>query len=109
MDIVKRAGDSASSTASSLFANAKGVAEQTYEGWERTKESAKENVELPEWISRMFRGNEEAAGGGGVQVEDLPSKADLVLQLPLLVQLLDTPNLPRTMTDLEMRQRKMTR
>lgn len=64
----KNAKDVASDTASSLFGGAKGIAEQIGKGWENTKES----VELPEWMQKVLRlqedigtGGESGGGGGG--------------------------------------------
>ncbi|KAL9633341.1 MAG: hypothetical protein Q9164_004761, partial [Protoblastenia rupestris] len=57
----------ATGAASSMFGNAKGIAEQTKSGWERTKE----NVEVPTWLQQMFRREEggSSSGGGGPEPE----------------------------------------
>lgn len=49
-----------SSTAFSLYDGARGVAEQTWKGWENTKEQ----VEAPEWLKKVLRIHEDAGTGG---------------------------------------------
>ncbi|KAI9753175.1 MAG: Endoplasmic reticulum zinc transporter [Chaenotheca gracillima] len=61
MDALRRAGESASGTAASVFGNAKDVADQTKKGWERTAGSA----EVPEWMKKMFRLDEQSSQGDG--------------------------------------------
>jgi replication fork clamp-binding protein CrfC len=61
MDIFRRAGDTASGAASSLFEGFQGIAEQTKRGWERTKDE----TELPEWFQSILRLKEESESGGG--------------------------------------------
>ena len=67
MDVLKRAGDSASSTASGLFGSVKEIAGQTWTGLERTKEGVKENADLPEWVWKILSTKEAESGqrGGG--------------------------------------------
>lgn len=52
--------DTISSSAESLFGGAKGIADQTLQGWENTKE----NVELPEWLQKILRIHEDVGTGG---------------------------------------------
>lgn len=65
MDVFKRAGETATDTASTIFKGIQGVAEQTNEGWQKTKE----DIELPEWVQKILRLDEqsssEGSGGGG--------------------------------------------
>lgn len=70
IDSFKRFGDSASDAASGIFLELQQIAEQTQRGWERTTEDA----ELPEWLQKILRLNEEdsgdssssgSSGGGG--------------------------------------------
>jgi GTP-binding protein EngB required for normal cell division len=65
IDVVKQAGETASGAAMSLFQGLQGVAEQTNRGWQKTKD----DMELPEWMQKIFRLNEDSnggsAGGGG--------------------------------------------
>ena len=61
MDVVRRAGETASGAAGSFFGGAKDVAEQTMSGWERTKQ----NIELPEWIQKLLRTDEASSSDSG--------------------------------------------
>ncbi|OJJ49821.1 hypothetical protein ASPZODRAFT_128352 [Penicilliopsis zonata CBS 506.65] len=63
IDFFKRTGDMAGEAASSLFGELQGIVEQTQQGWQNTTE----DVELPEWLQKIFRLNEESSrsGGGG--------------------------------------------
>ncbi|KAK2790587.1 dynamin-like GTPase mgm1 [Emmonsiellopsis sp. PD_33] len=72
MDVAKQAGDTATGVALSVFQTLKDVAEQTNQGWQRTKEE----VELPEWAQKILRLDQESdsqdggssggdGGGGG--------------------------------------------
>lgn len=56
----KNAKGIASDTASSLFGGAKDIAGQIGKGWENTKE----NAELPEWMQKILRLQEEMGTGG---------------------------------------------
>lgn len=60
MDAFKRAGETASGAASTLFQGVQGVAEQTNEGWQKTKE----DIELPEWVQKILRLDEQSGSGG---------------------------------------------
>ena len=53
--------DTIGSTASTLWGGALDIAEQTKRGWNNTKQQ----VELPDWMDRIFKGEGEAAGGNG--------------------------------------------
>ncbi len=61
MDVLGRGKEWASSTAEGLFGGAKGVAEQTRTGWERTKDS----IEWPDWMKDILEGKTGKEGGGG--------------------------------------------
>ncbi|PYI35811.1 hypothetical protein BP00DRAFT_421907 [Aspergillus indologenus CBS 114.80] len=67
IDIFKRAGETAGGAASSLFQEIQNMAEQTQRGWQKTTE----DVDLPEWLQKILRLNEDAqsdnggSGGGG--------------------------------------------
>ena len=65
MDIIRRGAGSATSTASSLFGSAKDIADQTWSGWEKTKDSAKGSIEMPDWLWKILRVEEGGAGGNG--------------------------------------------
>lgn len=52
--------DTVSSTAESLFSGAKGIADQTWQGWENTKEQ----VEVPDWLKQVLRIHEDIGTGG---------------------------------------------
>jgi replication fork clamp-binding protein CrfC len=54
------ATDTVSNTAGSLFSGAKGIADQTMQGWENTKEQ----VELPDWLKQVLRIHEDIGTGG---------------------------------------------
>ena len=75
LEQLRRAGDATSATASSLFAGARDAANQTWTGWERTKENAKENFEMPEWFDALFRGKEGSEGNGAGGEPPKQSKA----------------------------------
>ena len=60
VDIFRRAGDAASSSASSIFQGSRGIAEQISLGWEKTKDEA----QLPEWLQKILRVEEESRSGG---------------------------------------------
>ncbi|KAI9879858.1 MAG: dynamin-like GTPase mgm1 [Pleopsidium flavum] len=60
IDVFRRAGDTATGAAGSIFGGAKDIAEQTRKGWENTKD----NVELPVWLQKILRTNEESSSGG---------------------------------------------
>ena len=65
MDVIRRTGDSASSTASTMLTNAKDIASQTRDGWEKTKTNVKENMGLPDWLSRALYKNDGSHNGRG--------------------------------------------
>ena len=63
MDNIRKAGDMASGAAGTLFDGAKGIAEQTKMGWERTKD----NMSLPEWLQGLLprEGDQSESGSSG--------------------------------------------
>lgn len=61
MDILKRAGETAGGVASGFFDELQAVAEQTHRGWQRSTE----DVELPEWLQKILRLDEESQSGEG--------------------------------------------
>ena len=76
MDVLQQAGDTASSTASTIFGGAKDIAGQTWEGLERTKQSAKDSIELPEWLSQIMHFADKDSGGeGGPNPEGSPKQS----------------------------------
>lgn len=52
--------DSVTDTLSSLYGGARGVAEQTRQGWEITKDQ----VEVPDWLQKILRIHEDIGTGG---------------------------------------------
>ncbi|KAK5993161.1 Protein msp1 [Cladobotryum mycophilum] len=52
--------DTVTGIASTLYGGAKGVADQTLQGWENTKEK----LEVPEWLQRVLRIHEDIGTGG---------------------------------------------
>ncbi|KAI1391074.1 dynamin family protein [Hypoxylon trugodes] len=58
-DIISTTRDTVTGTASSLFDGAKGIADQTMQGWRNTKEQ----VELPEWMQKILKLQEEIGTG----------------------------------------------
>ena len=60
IDVFRRAGETASDTASGIFSEIQSIAEQTQRGWQRTTEDA----ELPEWLQKILRPDEEDSGSG---------------------------------------------
>ncbi|KAL9109862.1 MAG: hypothetical protein Q9227_005565 [Pyrenula ochraceoflavens] len=66
LDLFKRAGETAGTTAGSFYEAGKGVAEQIGRGWQRTKEES----EYPEWVKKVLRhdeSHESGSSGGGPQ------------------------------------------
>ncbi|PGH11275.1 hypothetical protein AJ80_07174 [Polytolypa hystricis UAMH7299] len=66
IDIVKRAGETAGGVATGVFQSLHDIAEQTQHGWEKTKD----DIELPEWMQKIFRleegsGSENGGSAGG--------------------------------------------
>lgn len=59
MDVLRKGGEMAGSTAGGIFEGAKGVLGQTQTGWERTKDTLK----LPDWVTGIFDSEEKAGGG----------------------------------------------
>lgn len=66
MDTLRRTGELAGGAADSIFDGAKGIAEQTKMGWEKTRE----NVTLPVWLQRVWNGGRESANDGGPSGND---------------------------------------
>ncbi|KAF3771214.1 hypothetical protein M406DRAFT_272612 [Cryphonectria parasitica EP155] len=60
-EMYKNAKGIASDTASTVFGGAKDIAGQIGRGWENTKDS----VEMPEWMQKILRLQEEMGTGGG--------------------------------------------
>lgn len=61
LDLFKRAGDSASTTAGGFLEGLSNVAEQTSKGWQKTKD----DIQLPEWLRNILKSEEVPAGGEG--------------------------------------------
>ncbi|MDI1487855.1 MAG: mitochondrial dynamin GTPase Msp1 [Ramalina farinacea] len=63
VDLFRHAKDFTTGAAGSLFGNAKGIADQTRSGWERTKE----NLAVPTWMQEFLHrdGKGEESGGPG--------------------------------------------
>lgn len=64
MDVLGKSKDWATATAGGLFGGAKDVAEQTKNGWDRTKE----RIKLPEWMRQIYdvgEGSSSSSSGGG--------------------------------------------
>ncbi|KAM0813645.1 putative Protein msp1 [Seiridium cardinale] len=75
-DVIGTAKDTVSNTATSIFDGVKGIADQTMRGWETTKEQA----ELPEWMQKILRLQEEVGtgkngGDGGPNGEEPPKQS----------------------------------
>ncbi|OQD78162.1 hypothetical protein PENDEC_c001G00241 [Penicillium decumbens] len=70
IDVFKQFGESAGNTASGIFESIQNVAEQTQRGWENTTG----DVELPEWLQKILRLDEESKsrhdGGGGKEPKE---------------------------------------
>ncbi|KAI9369259.1 putative mitochondrial dynamin GTPase [Aspergillus egyptiacus] len=60
IDIFKRASETAGDTASELFQGLQNVAEQTQRGWQRTTE----DIEVPDWLHKILRLDEDSQGDG---------------------------------------------
>lgn len=60
IDVFKRAGETASDAAGTFFQGIQGIAEQTNEGWQKTKE----DIELPEWVQKILRLDDQSSSGG---------------------------------------------
>lgn len=60
MGVFNSTTDALANTASTLYSGARGVAEQTMQGWENTKDQ----VEVPEWLKKVLRIPEELGSGG---------------------------------------------
>ncbi|ERF74330.1 hypothetical protein EPUS_02017 [Endocarpon pusillum Z07020] len=60
MDIFRRASDTASASASSIFQGGRGIAEQISLGWDKTKDE----TQLPEWLQKILRLDEESHSHG---------------------------------------------
>ncbi|RYP38488.1 hypothetical protein DL766_000905 [Monosporascus sp. MC13-8B] len=72
-DMVTTAGGTVTATATSIFDGAKDIASQTMRGWENTKEK----VEVPVWMQKILRIQEEIGTGkqgGGPGGDDEPPK-----------------------------------
>jgi replication fork clamp-binding protein CrfC len=65
MDVFSRTKSTLTGVAGGLFGGAKDIADQTWRGWENTKEQ----VELPDWMQKILRiheeiGEDKGQGGG---------------------------------------------
>lgn len=72
-DIINTTKESVSNTAASIFDGAKGVADQTRQGWQNTKDQ----VAVPEWVQKILRIHEEIGtgkGDGGPEGEEPPKQ-----------------------------------
>ncbi|KAF2999950.1 hypothetical protein G7054_g5935 [Neopestalotiopsis clavispora] len=75
-DVFSTGRDTVVGTATSVFDGFKGIADQTMKGWENTKEQA----ELPEWMQKILRLQEEVGTGknggeGGPGGEEPPKQS----------------------------------
>ncbi|KAI1363431.1 mitochondrial dynamin GTPase [Xylaria arbuscula] len=73
-DVINTTKDTVTNTATGLFDGAKGIADQTMRGWRNTKEQ----VELPEWIQKILKIQEEIGtgkGDGGPGGEEPPKQS----------------------------------
>ncbi|KAG4425153.1 hypothetical protein IFR04_001720 [Cadophora malorum] len=64
LDVFNSTKDTVTGVAGGLFGGAKGIADQTMQGWQNTKEQ----VGVPEWMQKVLRIHEEIGerpGGGG--------------------------------------------
>jgi dynamin-like GTPase MGM1, mitochondrial len=61
MDTLRKTGELAGGAANSIVDGAKGIAEQTMDGWEKTRE----NLMLPVWLQGLWNGDRESANDGG--------------------------------------------
>ena len=61
MDVLSKSKDWATGTTESVWGGAKDVAEQTKNGWDRTKEK----IQLPEWMRQIYEGGEGSSSSGG--------------------------------------------
>ncbi|PHH81166.1 hypothetical protein CDD80_56 [Ophiocordyceps camponoti-rufipedis] len=61
LEIFNSAKDTVTSTTTTLLRGAQQVTEQTRQGWDNTKEQ----VELPLWLRKVLRLDDEGAGGSG--------------------------------------------
>lgn len=61
LDFFKRTGESASSTAGSLWAGLGAIADQTSKGWQKTKD----DIGGSAWLRGIMEGQETATGGDG--------------------------------------------
>ncbi|MCJ1476732.1 dynamin-like GTPase mgm1 [Lambiella insularis] len=59
MGVFRQARDTASDAAEGLFDSVKGIAEQTRDGWDKTRDS----IQLPDWLQRVLPANEGRTGG----------------------------------------------
>ena len=78
LDFARKTGESVGGTALSLFGSAKTIADQTWLGIERTKDSAKE-LGLSDWMSNMFgndgTGSESGGDGNGGPGQQPPKQS----------------------------------
>ncbi|EKD19962.1 uncharacterized protein L3040_002359 [Drepanopeziza brunnea f. sp. 'multigermtubi'] len=65
LDVFNTTKETVTGAAEGLFGGAKGIADQTRQGWQNTKEQ----VELPEWLQKVLRIHEEIGEGPGGEGE----------------------------------------
>ena len=70
VDVLKQGTEAAGGALGTVYGGAKGIADQTMQGWEKAKESAKDgwvknkaNITMPEWLQNIMR-NEEGSSSG---------------------------------------------
>ncbi|KAL5329288.1 hypothetical protein ACEPPN_002799 [Leptodophora sp. 'Broadleaf-Isolate-01'] len=79
IDVFNSTKETVTGIAGGLFGGAKGIADQTRQGWQNTKEQ----VELPEWLQKILRIHEEIGerpggeGGGGGPGGEPPKESRL--------------------------------
>lgn len=61
LDVLNTTKDSVTDTFLTLYGGAKGVAEQTRQGWENTRDE----MDMPDWVKKVLRIHEEIGTGGG--------------------------------------------
>ncbi|KKA27382.1 hypothetical protein TD95_000469 [Thielaviopsis punctulata] len=59
IDVFNKTLDNVTDVTSSIFINAKGIADQTKQGWENTKEN------MPDWVNKLMALHEQIGTGGG--------------------------------------------
>ncbi|KAI0004033.1 dynamin family protein [Xylariaceae sp. FL0662B] len=70
-DVVSNTKNTVTCTATNLYDGAKDIVDQTKRGWENTKDQ----VELPEWMQKILRIQEEIGTGQGGDGEEPPKQS----------------------------------